>query len=325
MTAQVQLARKQKEKASGPLWGELNVLLYGTPNSPEKEQWCLIRCSKTVQYWVSDLGHFAVWREGPAAIWVRNGYPQGVVYVDGRTRPRAIHTLVATQFCKWKPGDKLVRHLNSNRHDNHANNLMPGLHSENMRDRKNKLNGIVPEVLPPLREVWKLSDTYAGVRISNMGRVTLGWWVVFNSDGYSYKQGARKRTKKHVSLKIVLEGTVRYELLHRLMYEAFIGAIPPRAQIRHWNDDPHDNRLENLVVGTPANNVADRIRNGHQRYGQDHPNAKYSDKQRGRFIELIASGLNTREAASLAGIGIHTAYQILWRIRKGLPVKTDKS
>lgn len=321
---QVQLARKRKERTDGPLWGELNVLLYGRPWAPVEERWRLIRSSKQEQYWVSDRGHLAVWREGPARLWDRNGYIQAVINVPGlsRHRPRAVHVLVAKAFCQWKPNDTDVRHLNSNQHDNHANNLMPGTPLENSRDRQNHKLGSVPTTRPPKREIWKLSLEYPGVRISNHGRVTLGWWLAFNTAGHFYLQGKRKGMKKHVNMKIILGETTRYELLHRLVYEAFVGSIPQDAQVRHLNDDPHDNRVENLAIGTPMQNVADRILNGHQRYGEDHPNAKYTNEQRRRFLELVHAGETTRMSADVAGIKIYSAYQLLRRLRKGLPVAT---
>lgn len=319
-SVQVRLARAAQESESVPLSGELNVLLYGTARAPVREEWRRCRCSESEEYWVSDLGHLAVWRERPARIWKRGDYLQAVVYVDGRKRPRALHVLVARMFCTWKPGDRVVRHLNGDRRDNYASNLMPGSQGENMQDRLNAARGVIVKTSPAAVEVWKLSDEYAGARISSHGRVKLGWWVVFNTAGYSYKRGKNKGKKKHVSVKVTLNKTVRYELLHRLEYEAFVGAIPARGIIRHLNDDPHDNRLVNLALGTGRENSADRVRNGHQPLGQTHANAKYSDKQRGAFIALVADGMSQAEAARRARIKPSTGYQIINRLRNGLPV-----
>jgi hypothetical protein len=320
---QVRLARQYEESNQGPLWGELNVLLHGSPWPPARERWRRIRACETEQYWVSDLGNLAVWRERPARVWERNGYAQAVIYVDGRKRPRAIHRLVAGQFCSGNLEGCLVRHRNSNTRENYANNLVPGVPLDNARDRQDRVAGIVPNVSPPAREIWRLSDEYAGVRVSNHGRVNLSWWVAFNTAGYWYKSGKRQGSRKHVSAKIVLGDTSSFELLHRLVYEAFRGPIPPDMIVRHRNDNPHDNRLDNLDAGSAAENVKDRIRNGHQRYGEDHPNAKYVDSQRAEFLQLVDGGLSIREAADRAGIKVYSGYQILWRRRKGLPIMAD--
>ncbi len=49
--------------------------------------------------------------------------------------------------------------------------------------------------------------------------------------------------------------------VHNLVLLAFVGPKPAGHIIRHLNDDPIDNWLENLAYGTPAQNADDRIRN----------------------------------------------------------------
>jgi hypothetical protein len=317
---QVRLARTRTEKIVGPLWGELNVLLYGQAYPPLEEHWRIARQGLEEQYWVSDRGNLAVWRERPARIWERGGYPQAVIYFDGRKRPRAVHVLVAKQYCDWKLGDDVVRHLNSNRYDNHCNNLKPGTQSENIRDLREKQVGVIKVVHPPTEEEWKLSPEFCGTHISNMGKITIGWWTAFNTIGYFNKSGISNGKKKHINIAINLNGIVKTELLHRLIYEVFKGPIPKGLIVRHINDDPHDNRLINLAIGSHKDNATDRIRNGKQFFGEKHPNAKYSNQQRGLFINLKNSGTSTVNAALQAGIKIYTAYQILRRLKRGLYV-----
>lgn len=55
-------------------------------------------------------------------------------------------------------------------------------------------------------------------------------------------------------------GCRRY--VHRLVLEAFVGPCPPGHVACHWNDDPADNRLENLRWGTSSDNARDAVRNG---------------------------------------------------------------
>jgi hypothetical protein len=49
--------------------------------------------------------------------------------------------------------------------------------------------------------------------------------------------------------------------VHRLVMLAFVGPKPEGHIIRHLNDDPLDNWLNNLEYGTPAQNAEDRSRN----------------------------------------------------------------
>ncbi len=106
--------------------------------------------------------------------------------------------------------------------------------------------------------------------------------------------------------------------LHRVIWEAFRGAIPPGQYVRHLNDNPHDNRLSNLAVGTSKQNAHDRNRNGHQRFGNDHPSSKYTDEQRRQLVNLIRAGMSVPQAAKSVGIATPAAYRIAARAKDGL-------
>lgn len=51
--------------------------------------------------------------------------------------------------------------------------------------------------------------------------------------------------------------------VHRLVAEAFIPNPNNYTIVRHLNDDPMDNRVDNLAWGTPYENIQDCIRNEH--------------------------------------------------------------
>lgn len=57
-------------------------------------------------------------------------------------------------------------------------------------------------------------------------------------------------------------GTTEKYLVHRLVAEAFIPNPNNYPVVRHLNDIPWDNRIENLAWGTQKDNVADMYRNG---------------------------------------------------------------
>ena len=50
--------------------------------------------------------------------------------------------------------------------------------------------------------------------------------------------------------------------VHRLVLEAFVGPCPPGMEACHWDDDPLNNRLDNLRWGSRSENMYDRVRNG---------------------------------------------------------------
>jgi hypothetical protein len=84
--------------------------------------------------------------------------------------------------------------------------------------------------------------------------------------GKPYRQLRKGRTLRPGKLgnaghrHVVLDGRVD-RTVHSLVLESFIGPCPPGMEARHLNDDPMDNRLENLCWGTRSENSHDSIRN----------------------------------------------------------------
>ena len=71
----------------------------------------------------------------------------------------------------------------------------------------------------------------------------------------------------HLSVALSRQGVVRRHLVHRLVMEAFVGPCPEGQQVRHWDGNPANNKLSNLLYGTPSEDGYDRVRHG------THPNA----------------------------------------------------
>jgi len=69
-------------------------------------------------------------------------------------------------------------------------------------------------------------------------------------------------TSRYHRINVNIGDKVRTFLAHVWVLEAFVGPRPEGQLARHLNDNPQDNRLENLQWGTPAENVQDAITNG---------------------------------------------------------------
>lgn len=68
--------------------------------------------------------------------------------------------------------------------------------------------------------------------------------------------------KGHLMVFLYRSGQSKPTLVHRAVLTAFIGECPDGMECCHRNDDPQNNRLENLYWGTRSQNQLDRARNG---------------------------------------------------------------
>ena len=87
-------------------------------------------------------------------------------------------------------------------------------------------------------------------------------WVSQNGVIYRYDEQHDKlvvcaQFSNHGYMRVVCAGHKK-RLVHRLVYETFIGEIPERMQIDHINNKRDDNRIENLRIVTPKENRAHR-------------------------------------------------------------------
>lgn len=107
--------------------------------------------------------------------------------------------------------------------------------------------------------------------VSDLGRVRNA------KTGRVLKPGVH--SKGYRSLVFSLNGKRRTVLLHRLVLDAFVGPCPEGMETRHDNGDRADNRLKNLLWGTPVENAHDRRRHGTHNAGERNGRAKVTDAQ----------------------------------------------
>lgn len=111
-------------------------------------------------------------------------------------------------------------------------------------------------------EEWKDIKGYEGLyQVSNMGRVrSLDRVVKHNYGGTALKKG--KILKQHISHRTRCQiglcgnnGERKYPLVSRLVYQTFIGPIPEGLQVNHIDENPLNNRVDNLNLMTPKENT----------------------------------------------------------------------
>ena len=95
---------------------------------------------------------------------------------------------------------------------------------------------------------------------------------------------------------------------HRLIWECVHGPIPDDLQINHINGDKRDNRIENLELVTPSENIKHAFATGlHSTAGERHPGAKLSEDD---VREIRASSGRSSDLAKRYGVTRCTVNQV---------------
>lgn len=107
--------------------------------------------------------------------------------------------------------------------------------------------------------------------------------------------------------------------LHRAMYESFVGDIPQGMQINHKDGNKLNNKISNLEVVTPEENVKHAWRTGlctkQFRVGSFNPNCDHTEQEAIAVYTLLkTSNLKHREIAELLNLDV----QFVDNISKGL-------
>jgi hypothetical protein len=163
-------------------------------------------------------------------------------------------------------------------------------------------------------ETWKPIPGYPAYEASDCGRVRS---IPRTEHGRTYRSvvlSTRVSNSGYVLVNVRdADGERQTRTVHTLVLAAFTGPRPRGQEARHLNDDPVDNRAENLVWGTKAENVADTFANGRARAVPPAPKVcvRCSNEFEGpgrrchpcvvelgeRFARLLAAGVPLDQAA----------------------------
>jgi hypothetical protein len=122
-------------------------------------------------------------------------------------------------------------------------------------------------------EAWRSIDGYEGIyEVSDLGRVRS------LPRATPYRGSTRRRGGQilkaypgnygHLSLHLHRDGNAFGHGVHRLVLEAFVGPCPEGMQGCHRDDDPANNRLDNLEWGTPKQNQSQSHERGRSYYAR---------------------------------------------------------
>lgn len=97
-------------------------------------------------------------------------------------------------------------------------------------------------------------------------------------------------------------GEKKHMFAHRLVAEAFIGAIPDDMEVCHNDGNPLNNNVKNLRIDTPKSNQADRAKHGTKTQGEDVNTSVLSKEDVIKAYELAAAGKMNTEIAVILGV-----------------------
>lgn len=170
-------------------------------------------------------------------------------------------------------------------------------------------------------EEWRTIPSLPAYSVSSTGRV--------RRDALTYGGGGSVRTPTgtlsqralpsgHRQVTVSIENQPRTLLVHRLVAEAFLPAPPAGKDcVCHHDDDPSNNRPDNLFWGSKADNSADMVRKGRSVRGERVKGAKLTADQVMDIRRRLASGENQYEVAAQYGVGQANismiAKRVTWR------------
>lgn len=135
---------------------------------------------------------------------------------------------------------------------------------------------------------WRAIEDYPGYMVSDEGQVfsmKRNRLLTISDHGDGYKTVSLRK-----------DGKSKHPFVHRLVYEAFVGAIPDNMQVNHKDEDKGNNRLDNLELLTHWENMLYGTRN--KRISQSH---KKWRKVRGRAVfQYTLDGILVRAWETMA-------------------------
>lgn len=166
-----------------------------------------------------------------------------------------------------------------------------------------------------MTEVWKSAVGFEGhYEVSNLGRCRSAKATCGTRIGLVLRPGLWRGYHRFV----LVDHEVRRNIqAHRLVYQSFVGPIPPEMQINHINGVKNDNRLENLEVVSASQNALHAIHVlGRKPYsipskGELNGRAKLSEAQLPEIFRLRSLGWSQQRIADKLGVNQTSISRVL--------------
>jgi hypothetical protein len=150
-------------------------------------------------------------------------------------------------------------------------------------------------------EVWSQIIGFEGLySVSTWGRVKSHH--CYHGAGECILKPQVRNRCGHLRVSLYAGGRHVLAAVHRLVLTAFVGPCPDGMECRHLDGNPSNNRIENLVWGTQAENQADRIRHGTSNLGERNGLAKLTEANVREIRKLLGQGVPGMTIGRLYGV-----------------------
>lgn len=167
-----------------------------------------------------------------------------------------------------------------------------------------------------MEEVWRPIARFDNlVEASSLGRIrTLDRAYVTWRGGHAVMPGRVVKFRCHPWgyrwCEFMIRGKKYWEFVHRLVAEAFFGPCPAGNYVRHMDNAPANNRVENLQYGTPSDNSQDKWMHGTQPHGDGIWWRKVDSTEVITMRDMRLAGVKLKDIANFYGISEAQACRI---------------
>lgn len=216
----------------------------------------IILNNQKTNFWLEDTGRL---RNAKTQHWLKGGINKGYhfysLYFKGKQYILYTHRIVAEYFLSNSNPEKntIVHHLDGDKLNNNYLNLKwvsPSEHNQTIKD---------------LNQGKTVKEHQKKIlNIEKYGKIA----QFRNTPYYATENGEILNMEKRIELKLSSSGNyLRFNaayglnkkfLVHRVVWEAFNGAIPQGMDIDHIDGNPKNNKLDNLQILTRQDNLKKR-------------------------------------------------------------------
>jgi len=158
-------------------------------------------------------------------------------------------------------------------------------------------------------KIWKKIPGYPNYSASNHGDIRRDIGGKGTEAGKIHKGTINSRG--YLTVKLYRGNVGKTYTVHALIALTFIGPRPDGLEVCHFNDIKDDNRLGNLIYGTPKLNAHHAKLNGRTRQGETHGLSKLSEREVHAIRNRLRNGEPIRKIAGDFGVSSSAVRDIL--------------